>query len=81
MSEPGSTAILLAVIGVLLVACAVFTRALDRVGVPVVLIFLVMGMLGGSEGIGGIAFNDYHFAYQIGTVALCLILFDGGLNT
>jgi cell volume regulation protein A len=81
LAEPGATAILLAVIGVLLAACAVFTRALDRVGVPVVLIFLVMGMLGGSEGIGGIDFSDYHFAYRVGTVALCLILFDGGLNT
>jgi cell volume regulation protein A len=62
LSEPGSTAVLLAVIGVLLAACAVFTRALDRIGVPVVLIFLVMGMLGGAEGLGRIDFNDNHFA-------------------
>lgn len=81
LTEPGSTAVLLGVIGVLLAGCAVFTRALDRIGVPVVLIFLVMGMLGGSEGLGRIDFNDYHFAYRVGTVALILILFDGGLNT
>jgi cell volume regulation protein A len=38
-------------------------------------------MLAGSEGIGGIAFDDYAFAFRIGTAALVLILFDGGLNT
>jgi potassium/hydrogen antiporter len=38
-------------------------------------------MLGGSEGIGGIAFEDYRFASRIGTAALVLILFDGGMNT
>lgn len=81
LTEPGATAALLAVIGVLLAACAIFTRALDRIGVPVVLIFLVLGMLGGSEGLGGIALDDYQFAYRLGTIALILILFDGGLNT
>lgn len=81
MSEPGTTATYLAVIGLLLAGCAVFTRALDRIGVPVVLIFLVMGMIGGSEGLGRIPFGDFHFAFQLGTVALILILFDGGLNT
>jgi potassium/hydrogen antiporter len=81
MTEPGATAVFLAVMGLLLAGCAVFTRALDRVGVPVVLIFLVMGMLGGSEGIGGIAFDDFRLAFQLGTIALVLILFDGGMNT
>src|SRR5687768_1289533 len=38
-------------------------------------------MLAGSDGIGGIAFDDYRFAFQIGIAALVLILFDGGLNT
>lgn len=81
LTEPGATAALLAVIGILLAGCAVFTRALDRIGVPVVLIFLAMGMIGGSEGLGGIALDDYGFAFRVGTIALILILFDGGLNT
>lgn len=81
LTEPAATALLLAVFG-LLMACSVFlTRTLDRFGIPVVLLFLVLGLLGGSEGVGGVAFENYPFAYQIGTIALILILFDGGLNT
>lgn len=38
-------------------------------------------MLAGSEGLGRIAFDDYRFAFRLGTLALALILFDGGLNT
>ena len=80
-NEPVPTAIALAVFGLLLLLSAVFSRTLGRVGVPVVLVFLVVGMLAGSEGIGGIEFDNYHLAFRIGTVALALILFDGGLNT
>ena len=52
-----------------------------RIGMPVLVLFLGVGMLAGSEGIGRIAFEDYHFANSIGSVALALILFDGGLRT
>jgi cell volume regulation protein A len=81
MTEPAATATVLAILGVLLAGCAVFARYLDRLGVPVVLIFLLFGMLGGSEGIGGLAFDDDQLAFRLGTIALVLILFDGGLNT
>lgn len=56
-------------------------RPIDRLGVPIVLLFIALGMLGGSEGIGGIEFDDYHFAMQVGTIYLVLILFDGGMST
>ncbi len=79
--EPNATATLLVVLGFLLAACAVFTRALDRAGIPVVLIFMVMGMVGGSEGLGRIQFDNFDMAYRLGTVALVMILFDGGMNT
>jgi cell volume regulation protein A len=79
--EPGATAVILATFGVLLAVSLVSTRAFERFGVPVALIFLVVGMLAGSEGIGGIAFDDYGLAFRFGTIALVLILFDGGLNT
>jgi cell volume regulation protein A len=80
-TEPLATAVVLAVFGTLLVASVIFSRATERFPVPVALVFLIMGMLAGSEGIGGIPFENYALAYRLGTVALVLILFDGGLNT
>lgn len=81
LAEPHATAWLLVVVGLLLLVGALFSRASARFGVPVFLVFLVLGMLAGSEGIGGIEFEDYGFAFRLGTMALALILFDGGLNT
>ena len=80
-TEPTGTAILLAVLGALVAVSVLFSRTVDRLGVPIVLLFLVLGMLGGSEGIGGIEFDSYQIAVRVGTAALVLILFDGGLNT
>jgi len=80
-AEPFLTAVILAVFGALLVVSVVFSRASVRTGVPITLMFLAIGMLAGSEGIGRIPFESYHAAFRIGTVALVLILFDGGLNT
>lgn len=81
MVEPIATGLFLAAIGALLAVSVVFSRASERFGVPVVLAFLFLGMLAGSEGIGGIEFHDAQLAYRLGTAALVLILFDGGLNT
>jgi cell volume regulation protein A len=81
LAEPYATALLLAVFGVLAGVSVLFSRAVDRLGVPIVLLFLILGMLGGSEGVGQICFDDYAFAVRLGTMALVLILFDGGLNT
>jgi cell volume regulation protein A len=80
-SEPFGTALLLATAGTLMAASVLFSRASQWIGVPIALLFLVIGMLAGSEGIGGIAFEDYGFAFRLGSLALALILFDGGLNT
>jgi cell volume regulation protein A len=80
-AEPIATAVLLAIFGALLAVSTLFSRASQRFSVPVALVFLGIGMLAGSDGIGGIAFENYAFAFRIGTVALVLILFDGGLNT
>jgi cell volume regulation protein A len=80
-AEPLTTATLLLTIGLLLGLSALFSRALARAGLPVFLLFLGIGMLAGSEGIGGIAFEGYSLSFRLGTLALVLILFDGGLNT
>jgi drug/metabolite transporter (DMT)-like permease len=78
--EPFTTALLLTTGGVLLAASVLFSSATRRLGMPVGLVFVAIGMLAGREGLG-IAFDDYAFAWRLGTVALALILFDGGLNT
>jgi potassium/hydrogen antiporter len=79
--EPEATALLLATCGLLLGISVIFSRASQRTGLPIALLFLLVGMLAGSEGIGRIAFDDYRFAFRVGVLALALILFDGGLNT
>ena len=52
----------------------------DRVRVPGLLLFLALGMVAGSEGLGGIGFDDAELARTLGTIALVLILFEGGLT-
>ncbi len=81
MHEPLRIAFALAVLGLLLGVCALFSRAAGRLGVPLALAFLAIGILAGSEGIGGIPFEDYRLTYRLGTAALAVILFDGGLHS
>jgi cell volume regulation protein A len=52
-----------------------------RFGAPLLLVFLIVGMLAGENGPGGITFDDVRMTYTVGSVALALILFDGGLRT
>ena len=67
--------------GVLLLLGIASSKFAARLGMPVLVLFLGVGMLAGSEGVGGIAFEDYGLANAIGSLALALILFDGGLRT
>ena len=67
--------------GVLLLLGIFSSKFSARIGMPVLVLFLGVGMLAGSEGIGGIGFSDYRFANSVSSVALALILFDGGLRT
>jgi potassium/hydrogen antiporter len=52
-----------------------------RFGAPLLLVFLLVGMIAGEGGLGGIKFDDVGLTYTVGSVALALILFDGGLRT
>jgi cell volume regulation protein A len=67
--------------GVLLLLGIASSKISARLGVPVLVLFLLLGMLAGSEGIGGIEFENYTLAHGIGSLALLFILFDGGLST
>lgn len=71
------------VAAVLLLASVFASKASGRLGVPALVVFLGLGMLAGSEGIGGIAFEFENavVAQQLGVVALVFILFAGGLET
>ncbi len=76
----GHDAELILVAGALLAAGIVGALLADRVRIPGLLLFLGLGMLAGSEGIGGIHFDDTELARTLGTIALVLILFEGGLT-
>jgi cell volume regulation protein A len=68
-------------VAVLLVLSVAASKISDRFGVPVLLVFLIIGMLAGSEGFGGIYFDNAAAAQGIGLFALAVILFSGGLDT
>src|SRR6476646_3092638 len=74
-----SLAILL---GSLLVLIGILSSLIAlRFGAPLLLVFLLVGMLAGEGGPGGIKFDDVGIAYTVGSIALAMILFDGGLRT
>lgn len=72
--------LLLAASGLLLLS-VIASKASGRLGVPALLLFLLIGMLAGSDGPGGIHFDDPWLAQSLGVVALTFILFAGGLDT
>ena len=67
--------------GFLFVISIIATLISARLGAPMLLVFLVIGMLAGEEGIVGIQFDNPQVAFLIGSIALVIILFDGGMRT
>ena len=76
--EPGT---LILVVGAILLAAVAAAAIAGKAGVPVLVAFLGLGMLLGSDGIGGIEFSDAHLARTVGIIGLAIILFEGGITT
>ena len=71
---------LILIAGLLLAVGLAAAKVADRVRVPGLLLFLGLGMLIGSEGLGGVDFSDAELTRTLGTIGLVLILFEGGLT-
>lgn len=71
----------LIIVSAIFLMCIVFSKISDRFGIPILILFIGVGMLAGSEGFGGIYFDDPELTQYIGIAALSVILFSGGLDT
>jgi potassium/hydrogen antiporter len=81
MSVPPTIAFLMLVAGLLAVAALAASMVAARFAVPSLALFVVIGMVIGSDGLGWIVLADYALARDVAMVALALILFEGGLTT
>lgn len=74
-------ALSLLLVAAVIVCCVVFNKVSHRLGIPMLLVFIVLGMLFGSDGLIKIPFDNYAMAEQICSIALIFIMFYGGFGT
>src|SRR6185436_9257202 len=73
--------VVLFVVACLLLASVLASKLAAKLGVPSLILFMAVGMVAGSEGLGRIYFDNVQIAEAVGTVALAFILFSGGMDT
>lgn len=71
----------LLLISVVIIACVIFNKISNRLGIPMLLVFIVFGMFFGTDGVIKVPFENYKFAEQICSIALIFIMFYGGFGT
>lgn len=71
----------LLLVAVIIIVCVVFRRVSGKLGFPMLLAFMLLGMVFGSDGLFKIEFSDYKTAEQVGSFALIFIIFYGGFGT
>ena len=72
---------LMIISGLVLIICITSTKVLYKFGVPMLFIFIVLGMLFGSDGLVGIYFDNFELTKQLCSLALVFIMFYGGFGT
>ena len=76
-----SPTIIVLSVSILMFLSVLVSKTAYRTGLPVLVLFLIIGMLAGSEGVGKISFDSPKMAQFLGIIALCFILYSGGLDT
>lgn len=71
----------LALFGLLLLGSVLASKASAKLGIPALVLFIGLGMLAGTDGPGGLQFDNYTFSMHLGSAALAFIIFSGGLDT
>ncbi|MCO4754968.1 MAG: potassium/proton antiporter [Bacteriovoracaceae bacterium] len=66
---------------IILLASVLISKSSNKFGLPILILFLGIGMLAGSEGLGGINYENYELTHSASLIAICLIIFSGGLLT
>lgn len=69
------------IFSVILLVSVIVSKSSNKFGLPILIVFLAMGMVFGSEGMGLLQYENYELTHSISLIAICLIIFSGGLMT